>query len=552
MTVEFRVTAGCQLSVNADLPNGTSVGYACPDGAGGPCASLVTVPPVSGSMCLAGQRITIDMDCLAVTDPEDVITIKACWFTIPSNKPFTMTVTWGSSTKVVSRSTVRYTESCCDFKIAEISYRNSDKLFGIDMPFMDADLNNAINTGEPNSYPIFDAPESKTIPVIKPGVFALDVIPQPTQPNANFAYAPVISDSVYPLFDIDATPTVDVNIPHFSLDTIPTPASPNANFINAIVTSISGYVKFETETNTDITGASPPHQLVLISTYLPPSFYIFNNAILSSNENYVTFETDVDTDINGNVPSFTIPSTYVPANFTIFDNALISSVQTYPTFESDNTTIIVPYPPTMSLVPPPTPIIYVISGSVTTSGSPVINVAVSDGTTTTSTDSSGNYSIPVLPGTYNISATHSLYDIPSSPIFVDASSSDVSGVDFDAFFIPPNVYQVSGDSYYGMDGTYVHSGEMNVLDIIQDYDTYTSHYELTYNPTYKLYRNMANPNYVMGYSPDVGYWIVADISTYSNNYYPCGYYGYSSSTDPEVGTWYDYQCSYNPIEVTLL
>jgi hypothetical protein len=485
-----------------------------------------------------------------MSTPQGDIELDACWFTLPSATPFSIIVKWNGVTKTAQRSSTVYSESCCNFKVATISYRNSDKLFTIDKPFIQGELPNAINTGEPTLYPEFES-EYKTIPQIYPPISNLDVI-NSVQPSANFTNPPVISET-YPTFDVEHIVNFDTTVPSFSLPVIDAIVV-KSDITNSIVTSNTSYPTYDSDVDLYIE-ANPPI-VNYFTNWKEPNLYNFNNALLTEDNNYVIFDSEYSV-VPKMYPPYMLtvaPTTWLPSNISMYGNALVSNQNNYPLSDSEYSIVPKMYPPYMLTVAPATPLVYLISGSVTTSGYPLSNVIISTGPVTIATNSNGIYTLQVLAGTYSISASIDNYTIQSSPISADATTSDVTGVNFIAHIIPPLQYQLSNDIMYNLDGIYQNNAnEKSVMDFV--YNNLSDRYEpmLVSDLTYKIYRNVNNSNKILVFSTFYGALIAIDMLNIIYSLYPCVYVhvgGYQVNIP--TGYWRDLNCSNNLVVTSLI
>jgi hypothetical protein len=438
------------MYTSTHLPNGTKVGFNCPSGRTGNCATVTTVPPISGSMCLATDHIVIDMNCLSNTNPSGSIKVNACWFTKVSTNDFDMVVTWGN-TITVKRASDLFSESCCNKLVAEIVYTPYG--FRVDLPQLITNFNNAMIVSDPS------IPKDNDIDVnisTTPSVYPLEIPPIYVISSPTFNNAMVIESGSYLTKDNERDISINNNMPYLSYDAMVMDFDLMASFINAPVVS---------------------------------SLIVFN---------------ETDTDIN------------------------ISN-----------------YPPYSVFNPPETPNIYFLRGTVTTSGSPLMNVSISGSNGFVAfTDVAGKYEIPVLSGSYTL--TPSLRNYSFVPPYSDVvATTDISGIDFDATYNPffANTYYIDGDYYFGVNGTYVFTGEYYTAEYTYEYGIY----ELIPNVNYKLYRNTNNPQCVLAYSYFNGGWIVNNL--YSG--YNCAYVSYDA-VDPPSGTYTDYPCTYTSVTVSII
>jgi hypothetical protein len=94
---------------------------------------------------------------------------------------------------------------------------------------------------------------------------------------------------------------------------------------------------------------------------------------------------------------------------------------------------------------------YTVSGTITLNGSGLANVTVSDGTTSVTTDSSGNYSIPES-GAYTLTASLSGYTFSPATQSGTVSNQNITSVDFAATASFTSVYTISGTIQYNSSG----------------------------------------------------------------------------------------------------
>jgi hypothetical protein len=122
-------------------------------------------------------------------------------------------------------------------------------------------------------------------------------------------------------------------------------------------------------------------------------------------------------------------------------------------------------------------ITYTISGTVTSGGSGLAGVSVSDGTRTDTTDADGNYTITnVPPGSYTLTPTLAGYTFSPATFPAVVTSTNLTGKDFSATFIQ-NVHSISLTTGWNLVSFNLHPVNTDIANVLS---SLVGNYDLVY------------------------------------------------------------------------